>query len=63
MERYALMLCKENKKMSWTFGLFRDLSVVMYATLRTSQKNVIYFIIKIFGEYSQYIFIKVTSFL
>ena len=48
MGRYALMLFKENKKMSWTFGLFWDLSVVMYATLRTSQKNVIYFIMKIF---------------
>ena len=46
MGRYALMLCKENKKMSQTFGLFRDLSVVMYATLRTSQKNVIYFVMK-----------------
>ena len=46
MGRYALMLCKENKKMSRTFGLFRDINVVMYATLRTSQKNVIYFIMK-----------------
>ena len=46
MGSYALMLCKENKKMSQTFGLFQDLSVVMYATLRISQKNVIYFIMK-----------------
>ena len=49
MGRYALMLCGENKKMSWSFGLFWDLSVVMYATLRTSQKNVIYFIMKQFS--------------
>ena len=49
MDRYALMLCKKKKKkMSRTFGLFWDLSVVMYATLRTSQKNVIYFIMKKF---------------
>ena len=42
MGGYVLMLCKENKKkISLTFGLFRDLSVVMYATLRTSQKKVI----------------------
>ena len=34
------------QKMFLLFGLFRDLSVVMYATLRTSQKNVIYFTMK-----------------